>query len=53
MNIGSVELQEYSKTASREAEDGENNNRDVLMYESIPAERIGMSAVVVLSAYII
>jgi hypothetical protein len=35
------------KSASRELEDGENNNTDVVVSESILAEGIGMSAVVV------
>jgi hypothetical protein len=37
MNIGSVGITGVFRSASREAEDGENNNRDVLMSESILA----------------
>jgi hypothetical protein len=37
MNIGSVEVTGAFRSASREAEDGENNNRDVLISESILA----------------
>jgi hypothetical protein len=41
MNIGSVEITGAFRSASREAEDGENNNSDVVMSESILAVRGG------------